>query len=88
MRGGRRPGAGRKPVEIDLVELEKLCRLLCTDEGIAAWFGLSTRTIELKRKQAEFAEVMRRGRAKRPYRRAEISHQVDGGWKRCDEQFV
>jgi hypothetical protein len=64
MPGGIRAGAGRKPAEIDLVELEKLCVLQCTDAEIAAWFGVSTRTIEQRRKQPQFAEVMRRGKAK------------------------
>jgi hypothetical protein len=32
MQGGRRAKAGRKPVEIDLVELEKLCSFQCTHE--------------------------------------------------------
>jgi hypothetical protein len=49
---------------MDLAELEKLCSLQCTDEEIAAWFGVSVRTIENRRQQPEFAEVMRRGRAK------------------------
>jgi hypothetical protein len=64
MSGGKRAGAGRKPVEIDLTELEKLCSLQCTDEELAAWFGVTTRTIEKRRKQPAFAEVMARGRAK------------------------
>jgi hypothetical protein len=64
MPGGARHGAGRKPVKIDLVELEKLCSVNCTDEEIGAWFGVSTRTIESRRKQPKFAEVMNRGRAK------------------------
>ena len=64
MPGGTRPGAGRKAIHIDLVELEKLCSLQCTDEEIAAWFGVSTRTIESRRKQPQFASVMNRGRAK------------------------
>ena len=63
MSGGKRPGAGRKAKVIDLVELEKLCALHATDEEIAAWFGVSTRTIESRRKQPKFAEVMNRGRA-------------------------
>ena len=46
MLGGARPGSGRKRVNIDTVELEKLCALQCTDQEIAAWFGVSTRTIE------------------------------------------
>ena len=49
---------------IDLVELEKLCTLSCTDEEIAAWFNTSTRTIERRRKEPKFAEIMARGRAK------------------------
>lgn len=64
MRGGTRNGAGRKPVHIDLLELEKLCVLHCTDGEIAAWFGVSTRTIEMRRKQPEFADVMERGKAR------------------------
>ena len=31
---------------------------------MAAWFGVSTRTIESRRKQPQFSEVMNRGRAK------------------------
>jgi hypothetical protein len=59
-----RPKAGRKPVQIDLLELEKLCALQCTDEEIADWFGVSTRTIENRRKRPEFAQVMKRGRSR------------------------
>jgi hypothetical protein len=50
--------------EIDMAELEKLCQLQCTDEEIAAWFNVSTRTIERRRLEPEFAEVMTRGKAK------------------------
>jgi hypothetical protein len=50
--------------EIDLIELEKLSQLQCTDEEVAAWFGVSTRTIERRRLEPEFAEVMTRGKAK------------------------
>src|SRR5690348_16795643 len=49
---------------IDLAELEKLCVLQCTDVEIAAWFGVTTRTIERRRKAKEFAEIMDRGKAK------------------------
>ncbi len=38
--------------------------LHCTDEELAAFFGVSTRTIESRRKQPQFAEVMSRGKAK------------------------
>ena len=64
MSGGTRQGAGRKRVRIDLDQLEKLCGLQCTDADIAAWFGVSTRTIENRRKQRKFAETVERGRAK------------------------
>ena len=63
--GGARSGSGRKPVHIDLVELEKLCALQCTDEEVAAWFGISVRTVERRRgKTGPFAEATERGRAK------------------------
>src|SRR3954466_14057121 len=64
MTGGKRSGAGRKVVEIDVVELEKLCSLQCTYEEIAAWFNVSVRTIESRRKQPKFAEAMERGKAR------------------------
>jgi hypothetical protein len=50
--------------EIDLAELERLSAMQCTDEEIAAWFGATTRTIERRRKDPAFAEVMERGKAK------------------------
>ena len=65
MTGGARPGSGRRLVDIDLAELEKLCALHCTDQEIAAWFGVSARTIERRRQRAgPLAEAMERGRAK------------------------
>ncbi len=65
MRGGPRSGAGRKAIPIDLIELEKLASLSCTDSEIAAFFNVSGRTIEQRRKkQPDFAEAMSRGRSK------------------------
>jgi hypothetical protein len=64
MRGGNRNGSGRKKVTIDLVELEKLCSLQCTHAEIAAWFNVSPRTIDTRRKQPQFYEAMERGKAK------------------------
>ena len=64
MPGGFRKNAGRKAVEIDLVELEKLSSLQCTDEEIAYFFGVTPRTIENRRRQRKFDDVMKRGRAK------------------------
>ena len=54
----------RPRVNIDLGELEKLCVLQCTDQEIAGFFGVSTRTIERRRKGRRFREVMERGQAK------------------------
>ena len=63
MPGGFRKNAGRKAVEIDLVELEKLCSLQCTDEEIAYFFGVTPRTIENRRKQRKFDDVMKRSKS-------------------------
>ena len=54
----------RPEASIDLAELEKLCGMQCTDEEIAAFFGVSTRTIERRRKVQRFGEVMDRAKAK------------------------
>jgi hypothetical protein len=50
--------------KIDVAELERLCMMQCTDEEIAAWFGVTTRTIERRRKNPKFAAVMERAKAK------------------------
>src|SRR4051812_26872438 len=63
MPGGIRTGAGRKPVEINFEQLEKLASLQCTDPEIAAWFHCSTRTIEMRRKDPLFREALERGKA-------------------------
>src|SRR5271155_2678370 len=54
----------RPKAKIDMVELEKLCGMQCTDEEIAAWFGVSTRTVERRRGNVRFCEVMDQSRAK------------------------
>ena len=54
----------RPEAKINLAELEKLYSLQCTDEEVAAFFGVSTRTIERRRKVQSFREVMERGKAK------------------------
>ena len=66
--------------KIDLQELEKLCALQCTDEEIAFWFGVSTRTIERRRKVQKFADVMGRGKARGriSIRRAQMRMLEDG----------
>ena len=54
----------RPEVPIDMVELEKLCGMQCTDEEVAAFFGVSARTIARRRKVKKFNEVMDNARAK------------------------
>src|SRR5580700_8460255 len=54
----------RPEAKIDLAELEKLCGMQCSDEEIAAFFGVSTRTIERRRQVKQFGEVMDRSKAK------------------------
>jgi hypothetical protein len=54
----------RPEANIDLEELEKLCAMQCTDEEIAAFLRVSTRTIERRRKVQSFREAMERGKAK------------------------
>ena len=70
----------RRKAKIDLVELEKLCGMQCTDEEIAAYFGVSTRTIERRRKVQRFREAMERGKAKgRMSLRRILFHLAGGG---------
>jgi hypothetical protein len=58
------PG-GRPKAKIDMAEVEKLAQLQCTDVEIAAFLGVTTRTIENYRaKDATFREAMERGKAK------------------------
>jgi hypothetical protein len=67
MRTGERLGEvwmPRPKSEINLDELEKLCAMQCTDQEIASIFGVSTRTIERRRKVQSFQEAMERGKAK------------------------
>jgi hypothetical protein len=54
----------RPETTIDLQEIERLCTMQCTDEEIAAFLGVSTRTIERRRKVQSFREAMARGKAK------------------------
>ena len=61
MSGGTRRGSGRKAIPIDLVELEKLCAMGCSDEEIAFFYGASVQTIVNRRKQPEFAAADRGG---------------------------
>jgi hypothetical protein len=62
--GDHSPGASQEGTAIDLVKLEKLCMLHCTDQEIASYFGVTTERIEQERNSPRFAEVMERGKAK------------------------
>jgi hypothetical protein len=62
--GGKRPGSGRKAIQIDLALLEKVCTLQCTDVELAGFFDVNVRTIERHKKKPAFAATMERGRAK------------------------
>jgi hypothetical protein len=69
-----------KMAAIDLDELERLSALQCTDEELASWFRVSTRTIERRRRQLKFAEAMERGKARgrMSIRRAQMKMLEDG----------
>src|SRR6266852_7191196 len=54
----------RPKTKIDVTELEKLYGMQCTDEEVAAFFNVSTRTIERRRQARQFHEVMERAKAK------------------------
>src|SRR5262249_45323262 len=61
----------RPKANIDLAELEKLCGMQCTDEEVAAFFGVSTRTIVRRRRVQKFNEIMENagGKGRVPVRR-------------------
>lgn len=73
--GGKREGAGRKPIkiiphrkpkpapEVDLDKLQMLCELGANNEQIAAYFCLAVRSLQLLRKKhPEVDEVMTMGK--------------------------
>jgi hypothetical protein len=54
----------RPRTKIDLVELEKLYGMQCTDEEVAAFVGVSTRTLARRRQNKKFAEIGEKAKAK------------------------
>ena len=62
-RGGRRRGAGRKPVRLDLEVVERLSAMGSTNEEIAGLCKCSVRTLETYLKKPEFAAAKTRGLA-------------------------
>jgi len=54
----------RPEAKIDLAELEKLAGMQCTNDEIAAFFGVSTRTIERRSRAKSFRDAIEQGKAK------------------------
>src|SRR5580693_5597669 len=54
----------RPRVKIDVAELEKLYGMQCTDEEVAAFVGVSTRTLARRKEVSKFAEVIDRAKAR------------------------
>lgn len=54
----------RPTKKIDLIELERLYGLQCTDREVAAYLGISVKTLERRKKIQKFAEVMEGAKAK------------------------
>lgn len=62
--GGKREGAGRKPIEIDWATVDRLLMIACTGEEIASYLGLSYDTLQrhcVKEKGTDFAEYIKSG---------------------------
>ena len=55
---------GRRKLKIDISELEKLATLQCTEEEMAAFLGVSTRTLQRRLKIPKFGDPVQRSRAK------------------------
>src|SRR5215470_102124 len=53
----------RPQAKIDLAELEKLAGMQCTNEEIAAFFGVSKRTIVRRCNSEQFRDILEQGRA-------------------------
>lgn len=65
----------------DLKEVEKLCRLNCTDDELASYFGFCRKTIERERKSnTAFNEAIEKGKnyGKLSLRRKQIAIANDG----------
>jgi hypothetical protein len=54
----------RPKTKIDVTELEKLYGMQCTDEEVAAFVGVSTRTLARRKEVRKFAEVIDRAKAR------------------------
>lgn len=54
----------RPRVKLDLVELEKLYGMQCTDDEVAAFLGISARTLARRKGVKKVAEIIDRAKAK------------------------
>lgn len=71
----------REKIEFNLDALEKLCRLNCTFEEIAAYFNVSTKTIQRRyNEEPDFQKAIDSGRAngKLSLRRLQFKAAEDG----------
>ncbi len=71
----------REEIDFDLVELEGLCRLCCTQEELAAYFNVSTETIRRRlNDDPRFRQAYESGRAngKVSLRRIQMGLAEDG----------
>jgi hypothetical protein len=56
---------GRKKIEIDLVEVEKLAAIGLNEQQVADSLGISVPTLERRKKESEdFVSALKRGKAK------------------------
>lgn len=71
---------GRPQIQIDLAELEKLYGMQCTDEEVAAFFGIGLRTLQRRLLRADYQETKERSLAKgRVSIRRNLFKQANGG---------
>lgn len=71
---------GRPPKEMNLEELEKLVAMGCTDEEIGAFFDITPRTIQEKRKEEPYKSIFETSRYKMhiSLRRKQLQVALDG----------
>jgi len=79
----RKMKMGRPAKEINLVELDKLCAMQCTEAEIADWFDVSVDTIErrlIEKTDLTFAEYFKqkRGKGKVSLRRKQMQVALGG----------
>jgi hypothetical protein len=77
----RGPGGSEKKFIPDMEQVEKLCRLNCTDAELAAYFGFCRKTIERERKiNPEFDAAIERGKSygKLSLRRKQVALAEEG----------